>query len=111
MTRPTGTTLLDAVPTSGAPPLPGWASVAAQELGHRHAVRHEIDVRDGFGRESPAVFLVLLRGMWQGFPSARPRFVSPVIAAPTDLVIPGAKYVVAGALAGVVAARVLTSDP
>ncbi|WP_048707575.1 hypothetical protein [Microvirga massiliensis] len=52
VTRATHVTLLDAVPTSGAPPLPGWVPVAAQSLGHRYEIRHEIDVRDGFRLEN-----------------------------------------------------------
>jgi hypothetical protein len=52
VTRATGVTLLDAVPDSGAPLLPGWMPIAAQELGHRHEIHHEIDLRDGFRLEN-----------------------------------------------------------
>ncbi|WP_048710682.1 hypothetical protein [Microvirga massiliensis] len=52
VTRATGVTLLDAVPASGSPPLPGWMPAAAQELGPRYEVLHEIDVRDGFRLEN-----------------------------------------------------------
>lgn len=58
----------------------------------------------GFDMAFPAVFLVLLRGMWKNFRSARPWFVSLAIAALTYLLIPGAWYVPAGALSGVAAA-------
>lgn len=58
----------------------------------------------GFGMAFPAVFLVLLRGMWPGWRAARPWLVSLVVAAGTYLLVPGAWYVVAGALAGVISA-------
>lgn len=38
----------------------------------------------------PAVFLVLLRSMWQGFRTARPWLVSLVVAATAHLLVPGA---------------------
>ena len=60
--------------------------------------------RYGFGMAFPAVFLVLLRGMWPGWRAARPWLVSLVVAAGTYLLVPGAWYVVAGALAGVISA-------
>ena len=52
----------------------------------------------------PAVFLVLLRGMWKGMGPAIPWLVSLVTAAVTSLVVPGAWYVPAGAGAGILAA-------
>lgn len=52
----------------------------------------------------PAVFLVLLKGMWHGARAARPWLVSLVIAALTSLLLPGAWYVPAGAVSGIVAA-------
>ncbi|WP_411851264.1 AzlC family ABC transporter permease [Stenotrophomonas sp. LGBM10] len=52
----------------------------------------------------PAVFLVLLRGMWKGLGAARPWLVSLVVAAATHLLVPGAWYVAAGAVSGLVAA-------
>lgn len=64
----------------------------------------------GFGIAFPAVFLVLLRGMWKSFSAARPWFVSLGVAAVTYLVVPGAWYVAAGALSGLFAAYVLAGD-
>ena len=58
----------------------------------------------GFGMAFPAVFLVLLRGMWKGFRSARPWLVSLVVAAVVHLLVPGAWYVAAGAVTGLVSA-------
>jgi 4-azaleucine resistance transporter AzlC len=52
----------------------------------------------------PAVFLVLLRGMWTGLRAARPWLVSLVVAAATCLLVPGAWYVATGALSGLLAA-------
>jgi len=64
----------------------------------------------GFAMAFPAVFLVLLRGMWKGFAAARPWLVSLVVAALTYLVVPGAWYVAAGALSGLVAAWFLAGE-
>ncbi|MFD1791295.1 AzlC family ABC transporter permease [Ochrobactrum teleogrylli] len=61
----------------------------------------------GFDMAFPAVFLVLLAGMWKGFKAARPWFVSLAVAAVTYLTIPGAWYVAAGAVSGLVAAYLL----
>lgn len=58
----------------------------------------------GFDMAFPAVFLVLLSGMWKGFKLARPWLASLVAAALTYLFIPGAWYVVSGALTGLLAA-------
>lgn len=58
----------------------------------------------GFDMAFPAVFLVLLRGMWTGWKAARPWLISLVIGSTTYLMLPGAWYVPAGALSGVVAA-------
>ncbi|TGQ71559.1 MAG: AzlC family ABC transporter permease [Mesorhizobium sp.] len=58
----------------------------------------------GFDMAFPAVFLVLMRGMWKGFRAARPWLVSLVVAALVYLVVPGAWYVAAGAVSGLVAA-------
>jgi 4-azaleucine resistance transporter AzlC len=55
----------------------------------------------------PAVFLVLLRGMWKGFRGARPWVVSLVAAVSTYLLVPGAWYVAAGAAAGLASAWLL----
>ncbi len=64
----------------------------------------------GFNLAFPAIFLVLLRGMWTGFRAARPWLVSLVVAALTYLFVPGAWYVAAGALSGLAAAWLLASD-
>lgn len=58
----------------------------------------------GFDLAFPAVFLVLLRGMWKGMKPARPWLVSLIVAAGTYAWIPGAWYVLAGALSGILAA-------
>lgn len=58
----------------------------------------------GFDMAFPAVFLVLLRGMWKGFRAARPWLVSLLVAAGTYLWVPGAWYVVAGAFSGMICA-------
>ncbi|OSI15512.1 AzlC family ABC transporter permease [Neisseria dumasiana] len=58
----------------------------------------------GFGMAFPAVFLVLLRGLWKGFKAALPWLVSLVVAVSVYLGIDGAWYVPAGALAGLLAA-------
>lgn len=58
----------------------------------------------GFDMAFPAVFLVLLRGMWKSLRAARPWFVSLAAAALTYLLAPGAWYVPIGAVSGVAAA-------
>jgi 4-azaleucine resistance transporter AzlC len=58
----------------------------------------------GLDMAFPAVFLVMLRGMWKGTYAARPWAISLVAAVGTYLLVPGAWYVVSGALSGVVAA-------
>ena len=59
--------------------------------------------RFGFGMAFPAVFLVLLRGMWRGWFAARPWLVSLLAAAFTYLAAPNTGwYVVVGSLAGLV---------
>jgi 4-azaleucine resistance transporter AzlC len=60
--------------------------------------------RWGFDMAFPAVFLVLLRGMWKGLGPAVPWLVSLVVAAGTYLAFPGAWYVPVGAGAGILAA-------
>lgn len=64
----------------------------------------------GFQMAFPAVFLVLLRGMWKGFRASRPWFASLVVAAGTHLLVPGAWYVVAGALVGLGTAALWSGD-
>lgn len=58
----------------------------------------------GFDMAFPAVFLVLLRGMWTGARAALPWVVSLAAAVAAYLLLPGAWYVPAGALAGLAAA-------
>jgi 4-azaleucine resistance transporter AzlC len=58
----------------------------------------------GFDMAFPAVFLVIIAGMWRGVRAARPWLVSLAVAALTYLLVPGAWYVVAGTLAGLGAA-------
>lgn len=58
----------------------------------------------GFGMAFPAVFLVLMRGMWKGFAAARPWFVSLIVAAVVYLSVGGAWYVPAGAISGLLTA-------
>lgn len=64
----------------------------------------------GFDMAFPAVFLVLLRGMWKGARAARPWLVSLVVAASTYLLVPGAWYVAAGALSGALSAFLLADN-
>lgn len=58
----------------------------------------------GFAMAFPAVFLVLLKGMWKGMGIAVPWLVSLVVAGGTYLTVPGGWYVVAGTAAGMVTA-------
>jgi len=58
----------------------------------------------GFDMAFPAVFLVLLKGMWQGKRTAIPWGVSLITAALTSLFVPGAWYVLTGALSGLAVA-------
>ncbi|HEV7368088.1 AzlC family ABC transporter permease [Arenibaculum sp.] len=58
----------------------------------------------GFDMAFPAVFLVIVAGMWKGPAAARPWLVSLVVAALTHLLVPGAWFVVAGTAAGLAAA-------
>ncbi|TKT81441.1 AzlC family ABC transporter permease [Aquamicrobium sp. LC103] len=64
----------------------------------------------GFDMAFPAVFLVLLAGMWKGIAAARPWLVSLAVAAVTHLVVPGAWYVAAGTLSGLAAAYWLSGE-
>lgn len=63
--------------------------------------------RYGFDVAFPAVFLVMLAGMWKGPAAARPWLVSLVVAGATYALVDGAWYVPAGAISGVAAAWVL----
>ncbi|GGA32289.1 AzlC family ABC transporter permease [Dyella nitratireducens] len=65
----------------------------------------------GFDMAFPAVFLVLLRGMWKSARAARPWLVSLIMAAATHVWIPGAWYVAAGAASGLLAAYVWADQP
>ncbi|MCF7750148.1 AzlC family ABC transporter permease [Bacillus subtilis subsp. subtilis] len=58
----------------------------------------------GFHMAFPAVFLVLLKGMWTGLRAALPWLASLVVAALTHLLLPGAWYVVTGAVTGLLVA-------
>ncbi|RUZ80650.1 branched-chain amino acid ABC transporter permease [Mesorhizobium sp. M7A.F.Ca.US.006.01.1.1] len=64
----------------------------------------------GFDMAFPAVFLVLMRGMWTGIAAARPWLGSLVVAALFYLFVPGAWYVAAGAMSGLVAAWLMAGD-
>lgn len=67
------------------------------------------DVRNlGFDMAFPAVFFVLLKGMYTNVRSSLPWVVSLVVALLTYVFVPGAWYVPAGALAGIVAALFLS---
>ncbi len=61
----------------------------------------------GFDMAFPAVFLVLMRGMWKGMAPALPWLVSLVVAALVYLLVPGAWYVAAGAVSGLASAWLL----
>ncbi len=57
--------------------------------------------RFGFAMAFPAVFLVLIRGMWRGFQAAKPWLVSLMVAAIIYLILPnGGWHVILGSLAG-----------
>lgn len=63
--------------------------------------------RYGFDMAFPAVFLVMLAGMWKGPAAARPWLVSLVVAGATYALVDGAWYVPTGAVSGVAAAWIL----
>jgi len=59
------------------------------------------NLRDyGIDMAFPAVFLVIIAGMWKGYRAGLPWLVSLAVAALTYLSIPGAWYVAAGTVAG-----------
>ncbi|WP_243469115.1 AzlC family ABC transporter permease [Paraburkholderia sp. PGU19] len=60
----------------------------------------------GFDMAFPAVFLVIMRGMWKGFRASRPWVLSLGAAVATYVFVPGAWYVAAGAVCGVISAYV-----
>ncbi|MBV4368437.1 AzlC family ABC transporter permease [Erwinia phyllosphaerae] len=63
--------------------------------------------RWGFDMAFPAVFLVLLKGMWKGFRSGLPWLVSLICAGATYHYFPGAAYVPVGAASGIIAILLL----
>ena len=67
--------------------------------------------RWGFDMVFPAIFLVLVRGLWTSARAARPWLVSLVVASLTHLLVPGAWFVPAGAVAGLVAAYCWADEP
>ena len=58
----------------------------------------------------PAVFLVLLRGMWKGARAARPWLVSLICAALAYLYLPSGWYVPIGAISGIISAFFFLGD-
>lgn len=66
--------------------------------------------RWGFDMAFPAVFLVLLRGMWQGLAAARPWLVSLIAAVLAYLYLPQGWYVPVGAICGIASAFFLVGD-
>ncbi|MHA3097664.1 AzlC family ABC transporter permease [Acinetobacter brisouii] len=66
--------------------------------------------RWGFDMAFPAVFLVLLRGMWQGVSAARPWLVSLIAAVLAYLYLPQGWYVPVGTICGIASAFFLTGD-
>jgi len=63
--------------------------------------------RWGFDMAFPAVFLVLLKGMWKGLRSGLPWLVSLICAGTTYHYFPGAAYVPVGAASGIIAILLL----
>lgn len=63
----------------------------------------------GFDMAFVAVFLVLLKGMWKGVVAAFPWLVSLLVAMVSYLLLPGAWYVLLGALAGLIVAFIMAS--
>lgn len=58
----------------------------------------------GFDMTIPAVFLVMLRGIWKGWKKARPWLVSLIAAVLTYKFIPGPWYVITGTGCGLISA-------
>lgn len=58
----------------------------------------------GFDMAFPAVFLVLLAGMWKGARAALPWLVSLIVAVAVYVFFPGAWYVPAGVVSGIAVA-------
>ncbi|QQP86964.1 AzlC family ABC transporter permease [Entomomonas asaccharolytica] len=61
----------------------------------------------GFDMAFVAVFLVLLKGMWKGVVAAIPWLVSLIVAVVSYLILPGAWYVLCGAIAGLIVAFIM----
>lgn len=69
------------------------------------------DIRQfGFDMAFPAVFLVMLAGMWRGVGPAIPWLGSLVVGASTCLLVPGPWYVPAGALTGLAIAYFMAAS-
>ncbi|MDM1756675.1 MULTISPECIES: AzlC family ABC transporter permease [Acinetobacter] len=66
--------------------------------------------RFGFDMAFPAVFLVLLRGMWKGIRAARPWLVSLIAAALAYHFLPSSWYIPVGAISGIISAFFLIGD-
>ncbi|OTG82073.1 branched-chain amino acid ABC transporter permease [Acinetobacter sp. ANC 5054] len=66
--------------------------------------------RFGFDMAFPAVFLVLLRGMWKGMKAARPWLISLLAAAIAYVYLPSGWYVPIGAISGIISAFFLIGD-
>ncbi|MDV2468804.1 AzlC family ABC transporter permease [Acinetobacter chinensis] len=64
----------------------------------------------GFDMAFPAVFLVLLRGMWKGFKPALPWLISLIAAALAYLYLPKGWYVLVGSVTGIIAAILFVGD-
>lgn len=63
----------------------------------------------GLDMAFPAVFLVLLKGLWKGYRAAIPWLVSLAIAIVLRIVIPGSWYVAGGTLSGLITAYLLSA--
>lgn len=66
--------------------------------------------RFGFDMAFPAVFLVLMRGMWKGYQAALPWVISLISAVLAYLYLPTGWYVPIGALTGILSAFLLIKD-
>ena len=66
--------------------------------------------RFGFGMAFPAVFLVLVRGMWRGFQAAKPWLILVVAIIVYAIAPNGGLYVPAGTLAGLLFAYFANGD-
>lgn len=62
----------------------------------------------GFDLAFPAVFLVLLKGLWKGYKAAIPWVVSLAVAVAIRVSIPGSWYVLGGTLSGLLVAYLLS---